>query len=364
MTESVVHIAAYYGISAAGSSLDEAVNNLYSGTQAFAVPGHFQAHAIPHGLCSGITVPDGQSRAEAILEKLLENLPPLPDGTFLYLATTVGAVDLLEQYGPDAPEGTGWLLRKAVEKTGLTHAVLVAAACASGQSALSMAAMALRSGRCQNALVIGLDCVSEFVTSGFSSLGAVSGSVPRPYDRGRDGLLLGEGAGFVLLTTDETKSAGRLAACGESCDAAHITAPDLTGAQMANAIRQALARAGLDTSGIGGVIGHGTGTVYNDQAELAALSSVWPQGAKCPLVSIKGCTGHTLGATGILQIVYGLEFLKRKTMPPQAGLQNPADGAEGWVSADIQTIAVPRLLSLNAGFGGLNCAVIIEGGNV
>ena len=145
---------------------------------------------------------------------------------------------------------------------------------------------------------------------------------------------------------------GRLAAAAENCDAAHITSPDLSGGRLAAVCRQVLG-GGLPVA----VIGHGTGTVYNDQAEVAALQSVFPGGMP-PLFSLKGNLGHTLGATGVLQAALGLEFARRRLLPPQAGLVSPMPGAN--VSGAARSIGNGPLLSLNVGFGGLNSAVVLE----
>ena len=109
---------------------------------------------------------------------------------------------------------------------------------------------------------------------------------------------------------------------------------------------------------IGCVLGHGTGTIYNDSMEIAAIRSVL--GDHTPLASVKANCGHTLGASGILQAVLALEVLRRKELFPQAGLRNPERGAERMVSAEIQPVCTRRILSLNSGFGGINAALALE----
>lgn len=365
MPEAAVHILGAEAISPAGDTIPAAMASFFAGTQPFAVPSHFPARGLRHGLCPELAPPAGVSRAVALLDRLLDRLPSIPDGTPIFLATTVGAIDCLEQAGEGSqpPDCTG-ILRQAVQDRYVAAPVtLVAAACASGQTAAAMAMRALRRHRCRQALVIALDITSEFVTSGFVSLGAVSPTLTRPYDADRDGLLLGEGAAALLLSLEPPPApSGRLLAAGESCDAAHITAPNLAGTCLAALISRTLAQAGLQPGQLGGIIGHGTGTLHNDQSEIAALNLVFGQDPPPPLVSIKGTTGHTLAATGLLQIVYGLEFLRRRLWPPQAGLRQPAPGAEPWVSTQTRPISAPRLLSLNVGFGGLNSTLILETG--
>ncbi|NLF93327.1 MAG: beta-ketoacyl synthase [Oligosphaeraceae bacterium] len=363
MTEPATQILFADAISAAGNHCPQAEQTFFAGRQAFSVPEHFAAHALKHGLCSGLQPRPGESRAIALFDRLAERLPHLPPDTAIFLATTVGAIDCLEQAPPTAtPDCPGILLDAVRKRFPQQQATLISAACASGQIATACAMRALRRNRCRAALVIGLDITSEFVTSGFASLGAVSRTITRPYDEHRDGLLLGEGAGAILLSQESSRSApGRLLAARESCDAAHITAPDLSGQQLASLISATLQEAGITPADIGGVIGHGTGTLYNDQSEIAALAKVFGScAAGPPLVSIKGNLGHTLAASGILQIVYGLTFLRRAQLPPQAGLRHPALGAEQFVAAAAQKMHSPYLLSLNVGFGGLNSALLLE----
>ena len=201
------------------------------------------------------------------------------------------------------------------------------------------------------------------MTSGFASLGALSASAARPYDAERDGLTLGEAAAAVAVTSPEAaerygfRPLGRIAGWGESCDAAHITAPDLSGRHLAGAIRRALESAG--NPAIAGVVGHGTGTRYNDEAEINALHTVFGGNAP-PLFSLKGNLGHTLGATGVIQAAVAAELLKLRRMPPQAGLRTPAAGAEKMVSGEVRLLGAGAILSLNVGFGGLNSALIVE----
>ncbi len=309
-------------------------------------------------LCSGPGSPPGERDAASLASEMITRIGTVPDGTVLYLATTVGAIELLERGECDDTVGS---LLEMFESTGrFRRSVLVSAACAGGQQAVAAAVRAIRAGRCRSALVVAVDGKSEFVSGGFASLGAVSASRMRPYDANRDGLVLGGGAGALLLGGDGEGSA-QIAGIGSSCDAAHITAPDLGGRYLAEAVRAALADAGTGPDGVGGIIGHGTGTVHNDAAEIAALNSVFGDADAPPLVSVKAFTGHTLAATGVIQLVYALEYLRAGRMPGQYALENPMPGAEKFVSREERELRVPSVLSLNAGFGGLNSAVLVKG---
>ena len=334
-----------------GTSVRTNCDALLATRTAFREPSHFDAKGRVLGIDPELD-PGRGSRFFRLLAKLRDAADfAIPAGTRLFLASTVGAVDLLESGGTE--ETVAAALREAERLFGLPDAILVSAACASGQSAISLAMKQLAAGKCRRALVIGADIAGEFVTAGFASLGALSASVCRPYDLHRDGLTLGEAAAALLLGTEEDDGPGRILRCAENCDAAHITAPDLEGKTLRRAIEQA-----TDGVPVAGIIGHGTGTVYNDQAEVAALRALFPAGMP-PLFSLKGNFGHTLGATGVLQCALGLEFAVRGILPPQAGLRQPMEGANA--AATMRELDTPtRFLSLNVGFGGLNSAVVLE----
>ena len=332
-----------------GTGLRINCDALFAGKNTFRLPNHFDSKGRLLGIDPELDGGSG-SRAVRLLTKLRDSLDfKIPAGTRLFLATTVGAIDLLEN--GETCDTSAVLLTEAERIFGLPDGVLVSAACASGQTAVSLAMEQIRAGYCRHALVIGCDIANEFVTAGFAALGACTKTVCRPYAADRDGLTLGEAAAALLLGASGDVR-GRIVRCAENCDAAHITAPDLEGKNLSCAIGQTL-RSEIP----GGIIGHGTGTIYNDQAEVSAPKQIFAE-REVPLFSLKGNFGHTLGATGILQIALGLEFARLRELPPQAGLTTPMNGAA--VKPVKQKISSPCLLSLNVGFGGLNSAVLLE----
>ena len=349
MTEKPTYILGAAAATPLAATVKENCDALLAGCTAFTEPRHFDAKGRLLGVDRDLDGGAG-SRAFRLLEKLRASLDfAIPPGTRLFAATTVGAIHLLEQGGET--DTAHEFLRMAERIFGLYGGTLVSAACASGQTAAALAMRALRNGECRHALVVGGDVTGEFVTEGFSALGALSKTTCRPYDADRDGLTLGEAAGALLLSLD-ADGIGRITGAAENCDASHITSPDLSGAMLARACRAAL---GGDAPA--GVVGHGTGTKYNDQAEVAALNTLFGQDLP-PLFSLKGNFGHTLGATGVLQIALGLELARRGLIPPQANLNSPMDGAN--VAKIARPLAGKKLLSLNVGFGGLNSAVALE----
>ena len=347
---------------------------LLEGRRGFSGPLHFESQGRRLGVCHQIddhedlderyteeerrAFPPRLSRAHRLLDALHTKLPStLPRR--LYLATTVGDIDLVTAGGAPEPDSPQSLLAYARELFDVEEALLVSSACASGQRAICLAADAVERGEIDSALVVGCDQCSEFMTSGFGSLSALTDDLPKPYDANRNGMTLGEAAAAVIVSREKPASGifARLVGYGESCDAAHITAPDASGTWLAEAIRKAMPK-GLCPNA---VIGHGTGTIYNDQAELAALQIAFPLRTDIPLFSLKGNIGHTLGATGVLQAIAGMEILATRQFPPQAGLTTPAAGAEHAVATTARRLPADAhtVLSLNAGFGGLNNALLL-----
>lgn len=301
----------------------------------------------------GLAPEPDQSLCLPMLRFLAASVRDLPEATPVLLASTVGEIDRLASDRPDTLHSLlGTTLRLFRKRTGR----IISAACASTNAALDRAYRMISSGIAETVIVAACDIVSEFTFSGFASIGAMTAGRPRPYDKDRSGLFLGEAAGVLVLSSKRGNAAVRLAGSGMSGDALHITAPQTDGASLARAIRSALN--GVPPDSVGAVLGHGTGTVYNDIMEINAIRSVI--GDRVPLASAKGACGHTLGASGMVQAVLALEVLRRGELFPQAGLRTPEPGAEQMVSRSVQPIRGRRILSLNSGFGGLNAAVLLE----
>jgi 3-oxoacyl-(acyl-carrier-protein) synthase len=360
-------------ITAYGHGLEQCWNGFMASQRPFSAIIRFPVTGIEGAVAATVPgFPDGStfSLAEQLLSKIAATTIELPADAELFLATTVGEIDLLEQEillnkTEKCASTCASLLAKAKSVFGKKHASMISAACASGNMALSRAAAKIQNGSIEYAIVAGCDIVSEFVFSGFASLGAIDSKGARPYDRDRAGLTLGEAAGVIVLASEDAvrrDSLPRLACLGAwsgSCDATHITAPMSDGLQLAVAIRQVLSSAGIKPSEIGGVIGHGTGTIYNDSMELNALNLVFNGDVK-PLFSTKGGVGHTLGAAGIIQAAIAVKAIQAMQLPPQTGLREPMPGAERMVAGQTQKLAAPKILSLNAGFGGINAVLLVE----
>lgn len=325
------------------------------------------------GVVDGLTEMPGiyarLHRLLALLYEQMSDMMPLPAETGLVLATTKGAVDELV---PDADHadmsmpGQPWNLADHIARSlGISgQRFTISAACASGAVAVIQGAMRIMSGETRAVLVIGIDVLSRFVLNGFTCLHALSRSACRPFDRRRDGLVLGEGAAAVLLIDDETVkeyaaegNAVRLSGWGIACDAAHITAPARDAAGLISAIMTATRNGSCP---VGAVNAHGTATVYNDAMEMTAFRAVWGEKTHPPFHSVKGSTGHCLGAAGVIEVCLASMSLKAGMIPPTAGLEEPEAGYINVDGTGALPIAWPSILSCNSGFGGINAAVLMD----
>jgi 3-oxoacyl-[acyl-carrier-protein] synthase II len=232
--------------------------------------------------------------------------------------------------------------------------------------ALANAAGSLVSGQAPVALALGVDELSDFILTGFSSLKSLDPEPCRPFDIRRRGLSLGEAAAAVVLTLENrmAQPLGYLSGAGFANDATHLTAPNREGLGMALACTRALTQAGMAAQDIHYINAHGTGTVYNDAMEAKALAKVF--GVPGPPVStLKGNTGHTLGAGSVMEAVATWEALSRGLAPATLGLETPGveEALDFIIGAPRALPARARALSLSAGFGGYNAALVLEGRN-
>lgn len=324
-----------------------------------------QAACVP-----GLTPGQDGSLAAPLLDRLLERLGDVPDGTRVLTATTKGAIDLLEagcRQKPVTPAKLplGVAGERVAHHLGLKAGPNVSAACASSTIALARGAEMIARGGAEAVLVVCFDLMTEFVFSGFSSLQALSPESSRPFDRERNGLTLGEGAAALLLIAPEmvdiaaTESPIWLRGWGVASDATHITAPARDGRGLVAAVDAALSHAGIDVDQVAGISAHGTGTRYNDAMELTAFRRLFGD-RTVPIHSLKGAIGHTLGAAGGIEAALAKPILKQRRLPPTAGLTVPEDGGGGRVSAKPQALQKGCLLSTNSGFGGINAALLFS----
>ncbi|MFG3529632.1 beta-ketoacyl-[acyl-carrier-protein] synthase family protein [Streptomyces sp. NPDC047917] len=242
-------------------------------------------------------------------------------------------------------------------------------ACVASAGAVIHGCRMISAGQVDVAVVGGVYLVDEEQFAKFDSgrTFARDGQL-RPFAQGRSGMLLGDGAAAIVLESEEhalrrgARSSARIRGYGMSADAHHVVQPHPRGLGMARAVRRALAKAGVGPDGIQYVNAHGTGTRLNDPAETAALREAFGDRADRLMVSsTKSMTGHMLEATGAVELVVGLQALENQTVPPTAGYDEPDPECDlDCVPNEPRQARLDRVLSLNAGFGGLNTAIILE----
>ena len=243
-------------------------------------------------------------------------------------------------------------------------AVTVANACSSGADAIGVAAGWVEHGRCDIAIAGGADELNRVPLAGFQSLGVCSAAPCSPFDRDRGGLNLGEGAGVVVLESENSaKSRGggsgiSVPGFAMAGDGHHITQPLADGKYLERAIRQALERAGAQVGDIAFVNAHGTGTDRNDRVEGNTLVRIF--GRDVRYHSTKRFTGHTLGAAGALEVIFAGLMLKHGVVGASAGFTNLPDDIAMPPLTSRTRIDGEYALSTSLAFGGCNSAVVLR----
>jgi len=232
----------------------------------------------------------------------------------------------------------------------------VSTACSSSAKVFASAERMLRLGLIDAAVVGGVDTLCDSVLFGFNALELVSPEPCRPFDAARNGISIGEAAGFALLERiDTAPDAPRLLGYGESSDAHHMSTPHPQGLGAELALNDALARAGLDPAQVGYINLHGTASQKNDEVEAALVARAFPATTRAS--STKGFTGHTLGAAGIVEATMALQAIEHDLVPGNLGgdTPDPVCGAQFAWHNEQQRIDVA--LSNSFGFGGNNACL-------
>ena len=256
------------------------------------------------------------------------------------------------------PHSPGAFLQHA---TGLRGpCVTVATACSSSAKVFAQAARLIAAGFADAALVGGVDTLCGSVLYGFNALQLVSTQPCRPFDAHRDGLSLGEAAGFAVLDRAASGSALQLRGYGESSDAHHMSSPHPEGLGARLAMGEALARAGIDAGDVGYLNLHGTATPANDSVEAAAVAALFPSSLHAS--STKGWTGHTLGAAGIVESVFALLALEHGLRPGTLNSRTPDPACGPQLRFDNAEAPTGFAMNNSFGFGGNNCSLVFGAG--
>jgi 3-oxoacyl-[acyl-carrier-protein] synthase-1 len=230
-------------------------------------------------------------------------------------------------------------------------------ACTASANALLAAQRMISLGRMDQALVVGLEFANRTTLTGFSGLQLLAGEL-KPFDAGRDGIVLGEGLGAALLSARPGGLGLALSGGASNCDTYSVTSANPDGSSIAALLRKVLAHTGLAPDQVLGIKAHGTASPQNDSSEAAGLRQVFQ--AMPPLTALKPYLGHTLGACGSIELALFGSALSRGVLPPVPGFKQ-ADPALGVRPLTAEAPAPAGHYLLNYfGFGGNNTALVLE----
>jgi 3-oxoacyl-[acyl-carrier-protein] synthase II len=250
-----------------------------------------------------------------------------------------------------------------------------ATACASGAHSIGSAYNLIQLGQADVMLAGGSEAaVTPLCLSGFARMKALSTrnddptAASRPFDKDRDGFVLAEGAGLVVLEDLEharargAKIYAEIVGCGTTGDAGHIAAPDSDGDGAYEAMRRALAQAELNPSDIDYINAHGTSTPLGDAAEVAAIKRLFGGSPDNLMVSsTKSMTGHTLGAAGGLESIFAIKAISEQVIPPTINLDNPDEGFDlDFVANEAREAPIRIAVNNSFGFGGHNVSLVLK----
>lgn len=283
--------------------------------------------------------------------------------TGLIVATTKGNIDTL------SPKSKFYSDKKRVYLSELgkqiqeffnfkNEAIVLSNACVSGVLAIAIADRLIKSNLYDAIIIVSGDLVSEFILSGFTSFQAISDAPCKPFSNNRTGITIGEAVASALVTSTKNENAIQILGTASCNDANHISGPSRTGEGLYLCVKSALKEANISETEIDYISAHGTATNYNDEMESVAFGRLNMLGI--PLNSLKGYYGHTLGASGLLEVIIGMESLRQNTLIASEGFD------ELGVSEPINIIKKTTEKELNiflktaSGFGGCNSAVILK----
>ncbi len=389
-----VAITGMGAVSAIGNSIAETAVSLAEGRSGIGPVTLFDSSPYPSRIAAevhGLPEVAGAGRGTALLfkamgEALSTSGLSAPVKADLVLGTTLGGMErgtsymrgLLSKGGIANPAILDDFLpscqiKRCAAAFGLRGAgEIVSNACSSGTDAIGLGFERVRRGISDRVIAGGYDPLCEFVFAGFNSLLVTAKSACRPFDRDREGMVIGEGAAVVVLESAESARArgaailGYVRGFGAAADAFHLTQPSPDGRGIAAATAAALSSAGLGPASIDYINLHGTATQYNDVSEYRGLAAAFGDALRgAAASSTKAMTGHALGGAGALEAVFCALSLSSGVVPPNLNLRNQAPGTEG-LSLSTEPGAVRRMryaLSDSVGFGGeCGCLVLERGG--
>lgn len=297
----------------------------------------------------------------------------------LVSGTTVGGMDMSERWyrdyiSPGSDEHTEYLkihdcgaVTDAVAdwSGGFKFSMTLSTACSSAANAVITGVNLIRSGRASIVAAGGSECLSNFHLCGFNTLMICDSSPCRPFDAGRAGLNLGEGAAYLILESEESafrrgvQPLAEMAGYGNACDAYHQTAASPEGEGAFRAMSAAIRMAGITPSDIDYVNAHGTGTLNNDLAESAALRRVFGTDLP-PVSSTKAFTGHTTSASGSIEAVICLLAMEHSFIPVNLNWTSPSEGCIVPFTGVGKRVEARIAMTNSFGFGGNDTSLILR----
>ncbi len=327
---------------------------------------------------------------EALSQAGFEDGPPIDsERVGCIIATGVGGLatietghDVLRDKGAGSvppqlvpmmmPNASAGMLALRYGLRGPSHSV--ASACAAGADAIGTATRLIRTGEADAVVTGGAEAgLTPLARAAFDNLGALSPSgISRPFDARRDGFVMGEGAGVLVLEDAETAEQrgqpvlGEILGFGATSDAHHITAPQPEGTGASRAIERALENAGIGPEDVDYVNAHGTSTPLNDRAETLALVEALGEAAKrIPVSSTKSVIGHLLGAAGAVEVILTVLALRQNVTPPTVGWEEREEGMDLDYVPEARPLETRNgdgavAISNAFGFGGHNAVVCLR----
>jgi 3-oxoacyl-[acyl-carrier-protein] synthase II len=245
----------------------------------------------------------------------------------------------------------------------------VVSACASGNHSIGEGKRMIEYGHADLVIAGSAETANRpLATSAFRAMGAMtSKGVSRPFDAERDGFVMGEGAGMVILESEEhAKKRGarvlaELAGYGATNDAFHLVQPDPEGRGAISAMRKAIAEAGIVPTDIDYINAHGTSTPYNDLSETKAVKQVWEGNTPPPMSSTKSLVGHMMGASGSIEAVVAVKSLLENRAHPTVNLNTPDPECDlDYIGEGVREFEINTVLSNSFGFGGHNACLLFK----
>lgn len=296
------------------------------------------------------------------LDPIVKNAGLILNGrTGFILSTTKGNITALEKNNENSTEQAYLheLANTISDFFGFqSEPIVVSNACVSGILAVSLAKRLIQSNLYDSVFVVAGDEVSEFILSGFNSFQAMSDLPCKPYSKNRTGVSLGEAAAAVLVSSNKKNAKVKVIGDGSINDANHISGPSRTGEGLFRSIESALTEAKINSSQIDYISAHGTATPFNDEMEAIALNRLGLENT--PVNSLKGFYGHTLGASGLLETVIGIQSVQENKLFASLGFDEMGVSQKINIIEKNEKKNIKYFLKTASGFGGCNTAVLFE----